>query len=49
VVKTAQDGCIDVKRVYATGLANGGVMSHWLGCDADDVFAAVAPVSGPET
>ena len=46
VAKTAQDGCIDLKRVYATGLSNGGVMSHWLGCDAADVFAAVAPVSG---
>jgi len=46
VAKTAQDGCIDLKRVYATGLSNGGVMSHWLGCDASDVFAAVAPVSG---
>ncbi len=46
VTKTSQDGCIDLKRVYATGLSNGGVMSHWLGCDAADVFSAVAPVSG---
>ena len=45
VAKTAQEGCIDVKRVYATGLSNGGVMSHYLGCVAADVFAAVAPVS----
>jgi len=47
VTKTAQDGCIDLKRVYATGLSNGGIMSQWLACDAADVFAAVAPVSGP--
>jgi polyhydroxybutyrate depolymerase len=47
VAKTAQDGCIDLKRVYATGLSNGGIMSHWLACDAADMFAAVAPVSGP--
>src|SRR5260370_26488097 len=47
VAKTAQDGCIDLKRVYATGLSNGGIMSQWLACDAADIFAAVAPVSGP--
>jgi polyhydroxybutyrate depolymerase len=47
VTKTAQDGCIDLKRVYATGLSNGGIMSQWLACDAADMFAAVAPVSGP--
>ncbi|HVR64989.1 MAG TPA: prolyl oligopeptidase family serine peptidase, partial [Polyangia bacterium] len=45
VAKVAQDGCIDAKRVYATGLSNGGCMSHWLGCDAADLFAAIAPVS----
>jgi polyhydroxybutyrate depolymerase len=47
VAKTAQDGCIDLKRVYATGLSNGGIMSQWLACSAADMFAAVAPVSGP--
>jgi polyhydroxybutyrate depolymerase len=47
VTKAASDGCIDLKRVYATGLSNGGIMSQWLACDAADVFAAVAPVSGP--
>jgi polyhydroxybutyrate depolymerase len=45
VTKTAQDGCVDLKRVYASGLSNGGVMSHYLGCVAADFFAAVAPVS----
>jgi polyhydroxybutyrate depolymerase len=47
VAKTAQDGCIDLKRVYATGLSNGGIMSHWLACDAADMVAAIAPASGP--
>ncbi|MEA2697512.1 MAG: polyhydroxybutyrate depolymerase [Myxococcales bacterium] len=47
VAKTAQDGCIDLKRVYATGLSNGGIMSHWLACDAADLVAAIAPASGP--
>jgi polyhydroxybutyrate depolymerase len=47
VAKTAQDGCIDLKRVYATGLSNGGIMSQWLACDAADLVAAIAPASGP--
>src|SRR6185503_1610572 len=37
--------CVDRKRVYSTGMSNGGYLSHRLGCDAADVFAAVAPVS----
>lgn len=39
-------GCIDVKRVYATGMSNGGAMSHRLACEASDLIAAVAPHSG---
>ncbi|MFH1436434.1 MAG: PHB depolymerase family esterase [Pseudomonadota bacterium] len=38
--------CIDQRRVYATGLSNGGHMSNRLGCEAGDVFAAIAPVAG---
>ena len=38
---------VDAKRVYATGLSNGGALSHLLACRAADVFAAVAPVSYP--
>ncbi|HEX3696053.1 MAG TPA: PHB depolymerase family esterase [Polyangia bacterium] len=45
VAKVSQDGCIDPKRVYATGLSNGGAMSHLLACRAADLFAATAPVS----
>jgi polyhydroxybutyrate depolymerase len=37
--------CIDVKRVYSTGFSMGGGMSHYLACNAADVFAAVAPSS----
>jgi len=46
VDKTAQDGCIDLKRVYAVGLSNGGLMSYRLACMATDLFAGIAPVSG---
>ena len=38
-------GCIDAKRVYATGFSMGGGMSHQLACRAADVFAAVAPAA----
>ena len=37
--------CVDSKRVYATGLSNGGYMSHALACHRADRFAAVAPVA----
>jgi polyhydroxybutyrate depolymerase len=40
------DYCIDTRRVYATGMSNGGFLSHRLGCEMADVFAAIAPVAG---
>ena len=33
--------CIDPKRVYAVGFSMGGGMTHYIGCHAADVFAAV--------
>src|SRR6185503_15380828 len=47
VAEVSSKACIDPKRVYATGLSNGGAMSHRLACEAADVFAATAPVSYP--
>jgi len=38
------DYSIDAKRVYATGISNGGFMSYRLALDLDGTFAAVAPV-----
>jgi polyhydroxybutyrate depolymerase len=35
----------DPKRIYATGISNGGFMSARLACDASGVFAAVAVVA----
>jgi polyhydroxybutyrate depolymerase len=45
----AARACIDRKRVYATGFSNGGRMSYRLGCEAADVFAAIAPVAGTKS
>ena len=36
---------VDGDRIFATGLSTGGVMSHFLGCRAADVFAGIAPLS----
>jgi polyhydroxybutyrate depolymerase len=37
---------IDAKRIFATGMSNGGILSHRIACEAADLFAAIAPVSG---
>ena len=38
--------CLDPGRIYATGMSNGGFMSTTLACQAQDLIAAIAPVSG---
>jgi polyhydroxybutyrate depolymerase len=35
---------IDPKRVYATGMSNGGMMTHRLGIELSNKLAAIAPV-----
>ena len=37
---------IDPKRIYATGISNGGGMTNHLGCDLSDLIAAIAPDAG---
>jgi len=37
---------VDYTRVYATGMSNGGFMTHRLACEASDFLAAQAPVAG---
>lgn len=52
-VQFAEDVVADVKRrigvatwkAYASGLSNGGAVAHNLGCEANDVFDGIAPVS----
>jgi polyhydroxybutyrate depolymerase len=38
---------VDAKRVYATGMSNGGIMAYRLASELSDRIAAIAPVSGP--
>ncbi len=37
---------IDPKRVYATGISNGGGMTNRVACDLSNIIAAIGPVSG---
>jgi polyhydroxybutyrate depolymerase len=36
---------VDHRRIYVTGVSNGGGMTHRLACEAADLFAAAAPFS----
>lgn len=49
VKRLQQQYPIDPKRIYATGISNGGMMSYRLACEASDVFAAIGVVSGAQT
>ena len=40
---------IDPKRIYATGISNGGMLSYRLACEASDLIAAIGVVSGAQT
>ena len=37
--------CVDVRRVYATGMSDGGAMTSVLACVAPTTFAAFGPVA----
>jgi polyhydroxybutyrate depolymerase len=37
---------IDEKRIYATGISNGGIFTHYVGANLSEKFAAIAPVVG---
>jgi polyhydroxybutyrate depolymerase len=44
--KMVADGRADPKRIYVTGMSNGGMMSHRLGRELSTKIAAIAPVVG---
>ena len=48
LAKLSHDYRVDPKRVYATGISNGGMMSYRLACDMADEIAAIAPVEGAQ-
>ncbi len=38
---------VDARRIYATGISNGGMMAYRLAAELSERIAAIAPVSGP--
>ncbi len=40
------DLCVDLRRVYSTGMSNGGMFTSRLACDLSERLAAVATVAG---
>jgi polyhydroxybutyrate depolymerase len=45
----AKEHPIDRSRIFATGISNGGIMSHRLAREASDLVAAIAPVAASMT
>jgi polyhydroxybutyrate depolymerase len=43
-----QDYNVDAKRIFVTGISNGGMMSYRLACELSDKIAAIAPVEGAQ-
>lgn len=43
----AKSANIDPKRIYATGISNGGIMCYLLASELSERIAAIAPVGGP--
>jgi polyhydroxybutyrate depolymerase len=39
---------IDRRKIFATGMSNGGMMAQRLACEMSDVFKGVAPVAGTD-
>ena len=46
IARTVREYGADPRRVYATGISNGGIMSYRLASEASDLVAAIAPVAG---
>ena len=46
VADVSVDYRVDGERIYATGMSNGAMMAHRLGCEMSDVLAAIAAVAG---
>ena len=48
IKKLEQDYSVDSKRIFFTGISNGGMMSYRAACEMSDIIAAVAPVEGSQ-
>jgi polyhydroxybutyrate depolymerase len=43
-----QSLCLDLRRLHATGMSNGAMLSYRLGCELSTRFAAIGPVAGSD-
>lgn len=47
ITEIKKNYAVDEKRIYATGISNGAMMSYRLACELSDTIAAAAPVAPP--
>lgn len=48
ILRVSRQANVDRKRVYATGMSNGGLMSYRLACELPEMIRAIAPVAGTD-
>ncbi len=48
LAKVREQVTIDNKRIFATGMSNGGMISYRLACEMPEVFKAIAAVAGTD-
>ncbi len=48
VMNVQKQANIDRKRIFASGMSNGGMMAYRLACELPDIFKAVAAVAGTD-
>jgi polyhydroxybutyrate depolymerase len=46
--KLEHDYSADPRRIFVTGISNGGMMSYRIGCELADKIAAIAPAEGAQ-
>ena len=48
ILRVEQQASVDQRRVFVTGMSNGGLMSYRMACEASDLVRAIAPVAGTD-
>lgn len=48
IARVSTQAAIDRRRIFATGMSNGALMSYRLACEASDLIRAIAPVAGTD-
>lgn len=48
IARLATQASIDQRRIFATGMSNGGLMAYRLACEASGLIRAIAPVAGTD-